>query len=155
MSLDIHRNQLLWFIWWDEQQFNEEANFHAQKSHLWPIFSYWNDGAGTTQLQTLSPFEVFMPHNEEVRDLWSPLFALYRYEKNPEGVKQSLLWDLVSAEKQSDGYRSINIGPLFEAVDDGKNAKLSFLTGLIEFDRRETGGGTRLFWGLIDTTFNE
>jgi hypothetical protein len=147
-GLDIDRNQLLWFIWWDEQQDGINQDFHAQKSHLWPLFSYWDDGQGTVQFQTISPFEVFMPHDQEVRDLWSPLFAIYRYESTPESTSHSLLWDLLSVKTEENGY-DFYLGPLFESSRNEENRKISFLSGLIEYNKSQGESNTSFLWGLI------
>ena len=49
----------------------------------------------------MSPFEVFYPYSQSIRDVYSPLFALFRYQYvQQKGVlSQSALWGLVRETK--------------------------------------------------------
>jgi len=44
-----------------------------------------DNGAGARQFQLFSPVDVFLGDNENVRLLWSPLFAIYRYDQPARG----------------------------------------------------------------------
>lgn len=109
------RTQLLYVLYWSQQQRSlaNPAAAPASKRHLWPLFSAWDNGAGRRQFQLLSPFEVFFTDNQPVRELYSPLFALYRYDQRAPGdTRWSFLWSLVS-RRQSATEREFHLGPLF------------------------------------------
>lgn len=117
------KRQLFFFVYSSQVQ-RSLANPHAApavKTHLWPLFSAWDNGAGRKQFQLLSPFEVFFPGNEPVRRLYTPLFALYRSDQQaPDDKSGSLLWHLVSW-RHSPARREFHLGPLGwvrEAGDD-------------------------------------
>jgi hypothetical protein len=63
---------------------------------LWPIFTARRDLNGTSRLQVLSLLEPFLANNKSIERNYSPLWSLWRSEKNPQtGVaSQSLLWNL-------------------------------------------------------------
>ena len=92
------RTQLLYFIFWSETQRRVNSNATpAQLTHLWPLLSEWEDGAGRSQWQMPSQLEVFFPGNEKVRQVWSPLFALVRHQQTALGEERtSVLWDALA-----------------------------------------------------------
>jgi len=108
------KTQFLYFVYWhlDQRDPLRPAAPHAQKTHLWPLFSAWDNGAGRRQVQALSPFEVFYQHDAEVRQLWSPLFALYRFDRrSPDSVRTGFLFDCVTYRRESAEWR-LDLGPL-------------------------------------------
>jgi hypothetical protein len=102
----------------------------AVKLHVFPLLSAWTNGAGRRQVEVLSPFEPLFSDNPEVRDAWSPLFALYRSDQRAPGdVRTSLLWNAVTWErKPGRGLAEFHLGPLFG------------------MRRRTEGPGWHLFW---------
>jgi hypothetical protein len=109
------RNQFLFFVYWSHEQrsLTNPAAAPAFKKHLWPLFSVWDNGAGRRQLQLLSPIEVFFPNNQPIRELYTPLFALYRYDQRAlDDTRWSILWSLVS-RRRSPTEREFHLGPLF------------------------------------------
>jgi len=141
------KTQVLYFVYWSLRQERAggatPASPAAEKTHLWPLYSYWNNGAGSRQLQLVSPLEVFFQANESVRLSYSPLFALFRYERSGAGeVRSSLLWNAISW-RRSPGQREFHLGPLFsvDVADDRRRVAVG--CGLISF-RRQPGGPWRL-----------
>ena len=113
-GLEQTKTQFLYFLYWSLRQRSaaHPALAPAQKTHVWPLLSYWDNGAGRRQLQILSPLEVFFPDNEPVRLAYSPLFALYRYERwAPGDVRGSFLWDAITW-RHSPARREFHLGPL-------------------------------------------
>ena len=107
-------NKVLFFVYWSQTQRSatNPAAAAAHKRHLWPLLSSWDNGAGRKQLQLFSPFEVFFPTNEPVRQLWSPLVAIYRFEQRAPGdTRGSVLFSLVSWKK-SPARQEFHVGPL-------------------------------------------
>lgn len=97
------KTQFLYVFYWSLEQHSVARPTlpPASTTHVWPLFSTWDNGAGRRQVLALSPFEVFFPGNTKVRDVWSPLFALFRYDQpTPGHEKYSLLWDIITWENR-------------------------------------------------------
>jgi len=141
------KTQFLYFLYWSLRQHSvpNPALPSAQKTHVWPFFSYWDDGADHRQFQLLSPLEVFFQDNEPVRRAYTPLFAVYRYERIAPGDTQtSFLWNAFTW-RRSPQRREFHLGPLF-SVDAGFGGrKIALLSGLIGMKRNASGGNWRLF----------
>jgi hypothetical protein len=148
---DVTRNrtQFLYFLYWNEEQrvTNRPNAPAAELTHLWPLYSEWDNGAGQRQWQFLSPFEVFFPRNEEVRHAWTPLLALARHEqRSPGNERTSLLWNAITWERHSQEERSeLHIGPLLGVTRQAGEQRISIGNGLFGF-RRGLGSGWRMFW---------
>lgn len=121
----------------------------ARKRHLWPLFSEWDNGAGRRQVQVLSPLEVFLPHSEEVRQAWSPLFSVYRYDRQADGAsRHSLLWDgLTYRSAPQAREREWHVGPLLGFASRPEGGRLTLFRGLLGLKRGPVGTGWRLFVG--------
>lgn len=147
-DLIIERSQFLYFLIWHEAQKSKRPNqpFYAQKTHVWPFFSYRQDGKGVEEFQCLSPFDVFFPHNETVRRLYSPLFALWRYRRSENGdIQQSFLFNLITMEKTAVGS-SWKIGPFLEWKYIDNNNSLSLLKGVVTLEQKKDKKALKLFW---------
>jgi len=113
-GLEQEKFQLLFFLYWSLEQSDpvHPARAPAAKRHFWPLYSAWDNGAGRRQFQLLSPLEVFFPHNDAVRELYTPLFALYRSDQRaPDDVARTFLWHLLSW-RTSPAVREFHLGPL-------------------------------------------
>lgn len=150
-GLSHERRQLLYFVYHStEQRSRLRANAApASKTHVWPLVSWWDNGAGRKQLQALSPLEVFFPHNEHVRLAWSPLFAIYRFDQPAPGdVRHSVLWDGVTYERSAaDGSREFHLGPLFSLESRPDLQRIALLGGLCGLRRVPGRTGWRVFFG--------
>jgi hypothetical protein len=132
-GLQQTKTQLLFFLYWSlrQQSVAHPAWPEAQKTHLWPLFSYWDNGAGRRQFQLLSPLEVFFPYNEPVRQSYSPLFALYRYDRPAPGrVRWSLLWDAITWRRTPDS-RAFHLGPLLGIEKGPEGGRIALGAGLV------------------------
>ena len=131
------QNQVIYFLYWSLTQRsttnpNAEA---AHKTHLWPLYSSWNNGAGLRQFQLLSPFEVFFPTNEPIRQLYTPLLAIYRYDQRAPGdTRQSFLFNLLSWKK-SPKDREFHFGPLLAKHSTPSGARIQLGLGLLSWRR--------------------
>jgi hypothetical protein len=133
------RRQLLYFLFNETTQhdrFNPDLA-PARKTHLWPLFSSWDNGAGQKQFQMFSPIEVFLPHQERTRRLWSPLFAIYRINQTAPGhTRHSLFWDaLTYARDDGAETREFHLGPLVEYHANAQGTRIGFLTGIFGLQR--------------------
>ena len=115
----------------------------AYKRHLWPLFSAWDNGAGQRQFQLFSPLEVFFPHSEPVRELYSPLFAVYRWERTaPDDSRGSFCWGLLSWHA-APARREFHLGPLFSREATATQSRLALGHGLLAWRRDAPGGRWR------------
>lgn len=140
------KRQFFWFIYWslDQRSATNPALPHAYKTHLWPLLSAWDNGAGRKQAQFPSPLEVFFPRNDKIRQLYSPLFALYRYDRRSrDDVRWSLLWNAVTWHRTPE-RREFHLGPLFSTRTDERGRRIALGAGLIGL-RRAAGGKWHLF----------
>lgn len=141
------RAELLYFVWWslEQRSLANPAAAPASKRHLWPLFSTWDNGAGRRQVQLFSPFEVFFPHNDRVRQLYTPLFAVYRHDRrSADEAHASLLWGAVTWHRVGN-EREFHLGPLlgYRAHPGGSRAAL--LGGLFGLQRHARGWRPFLF----------
>lgn len=135
------RTSLLYFLYRDKRQHFADAT--TRLATLWPLAGYWDDGRGRRQLQVLDPFTAFFPSNRKVKENWSPLFALYRYDEREDNGRHSLLWDLLVFEKDETGPRALYLGPLFEWV---QGSHWDVLKGLVGSRPEDGSGGLHFFW---------
>lgn len=144
--LQHQRRQLLYFVFHEEVQSSLQSPDAepAVKRHLWPIFSHWNNGAGRVQVQALSPIDVFFPHNEHMRKLWSPLFALYRFDQTAPGeIRHAWLWDAVTfASSAESSRREFHLGPLFDYTKTPEGQRWGFMAGLLSIQKDSERGLT-------------
>lgn len=146
-GLDQTKTQLLFFLYWslDQRSATNPALPHASKTHVWPLFSEWNNGAGREQFQFISPLEVFMPNSPQVREAWNPLFALYRYDRQADvQVRHDFLFGLVTWRRAPE-HREFHLGPLFSVDSRPERRRIAVGNGLLGLQRGEAGGW-KFFW---------
>jgi hypothetical protein len=142
------QNRFIWFIWNSNiQQSAKNPNLPpARKTHLWPLVSYWNNGAGQKQIQALSLFSSLFPYNEPIQLSWDPLFAIYRYDQAaPNDKKYTLLWNLISW-RRSPTQREFHLGPLFSIDKGAAKNRVAIGCGLIGWKREDPESRWRLFF---------
>jgi len=141
------RTQFFFFIYWSLKQSSatNPALESAQKTHLWPLYSYWNNGAGHRQFQLFSPIDVFLPENENAHLLWSPLFAIYRHDQTAPGSNRgSILFRLITWRREP-GQHEFHFGPLYSSESTPAGSRVKIAGGLLGF-RRTGPAGWRAFW---------
>jgi hypothetical protein len=109
---------------------NTETGGSRRRRDLWPLFTFIRDPDGRSRLQILTFLEPFLPNNPSVDRNLSPLWSLWRSEKNARNgaTSQSLLWNL---------YRR-------DATPQNKNCSLLF--GLFQYQSRPDGKRWRVFY---------
>lgn len=144
------RTQFLYFLYWSQVQSSvaQPELDPAIKQHVWPFYSYWDNGAGRKQLQALSPFEVFFPFNDVVRETWSPLFALYRFEAEENvGSRHAFLFNFITATSREEKQRfEFHVGPVFSYRRAAESKQWEILKGLVSFTRDSEGRSFGAFW---------
>jgi len=130
------KDQFLLFLYSSERQ-HSAANPNlpaAHKTHLWPLVSTWDNGAGRAQVQLLSPLAVFFPNNEKIRLLYNPLFALYRRDQQAPGeVRHEVLWRAVTWQRSGE-TRELRI--LGRTLGLRKNAEGKWRPFLFDFKHK-------------------
>lgn len=149
-GVDRSRNQFVFFIFWQEQQraTGRENSPVAQLTHVWPLLSHWDNGAGSRQWQLFSPLEVFLPGNEKVRQAWAPLFALARHDDHAAAGRKrtSLLWNAITWEHDvREDRREFHLGPLLGITRSASAARITLGNGLVGL-HRAAGAGWRVRW---------
>lgn len=147
-NLSFQQRQFLFFFVWThrQQSLDDPQKFNAHKIHVWPFLSHWNNGNGQKQIQMLSPLEPFFQHNEVIRELYSPLFALFRYsEKGPDHHMASFCFNLITYER-SPHQKEFTLGPLFCIKSSPQGSGFQILRGLLGFHRYENKKTLKLFW---------
>ncbi|MGC4072213.1 MAG: hypothetical protein QM760_06800 [Nibricoccus sp.] len=136
------KQQVLYFVYNSTRQRSatNPAAAPAHKTHLWPLFTAWDNGAGRRQVQVFSPLEVFVPLNETIRVVYSPLFAVYRYDRSsPESSRHSLLWNFITW-KRTPQEREFHLGPILGVEKYSGQKRVTLLAGVIGADRTAARG---------------
>ena len=142
------KTQFLYLIYSDLEQrsLTNPAAAPGHRTHVWPLLSRWDNGAGHQQLQVFSPFDVFWPYNEQVRANWTPLFAIYRSDRQgPDQYRWSLLWNAVTWRHQAEA-KEFHLGPLLGVKEQPERKRVALLGGLLGWQRGPAGTGWNVFW---------
>lgn len=146
-GLNQTRNQFLWFLYHSTTQrsAHNPALAPGHKTHIWPLVSIWDNGAGRKQVQALSLFTTLFPHNEAIPLTWDPLFSLYRYDsQGPNMSRHTLLWNFISW-RHTPVQREFHLGPIL-SVDKGTAAnRIAFGCGLLGMKRETPESHWRFF----------
>jgi hypothetical protein len=117
----------------------------ARRTSLWPLFTVWDNGAGRRQVQVPSPLEPYFPTNGSIRLVYSPLAALYRYDRRSPGeVRQDFLFNFISFQHEP-SRSEFHFGPFFKIQSASGAARVSLLGGLIGLRHGPGSGGWRVF----------
>jgi len=143
------KSQFYYFIYssLEQRSLSNPAAAPARKLHVWPLLSLWDNGAGRLQWQAPSPLEVFFPHNDDVRESWTPLFSLIRHDQSAPGeTRTSLLWDAVTWERSAARNRAeFHLGPLLGLERSPYERRVTLFGGLLGWSRRPADGHWQLF----------
>jgi len=128
--LDSRRTRICFFLYSDLKEKNTETKAERRRVDCWPLFIHRRDFNGNSRLQLIAPLEPFVPTSQSVQREYSPIWSVWRSEKNPRagGTSQSLLWNL---------YRR-------DTTPAAK--KCSLLFGLFQYQSSPEGSRIRLFY---------
>ncbi len=128
--LERDTTRIALFVYTDSETRNTRTGATSRRTDLWPLFAARRDAEGAERFQMLAVLEPWLPGNESIRRLYSPLWSLWRSEKNPRtgAASHSLLWNL---------YR-------WETRPGEK--KCSLLFGLVQYQSTPSGKRWRLFY---------
>jgi len=128
--LDRERMRILFFLYSDLTEKNTLTGNARRRTDLWPLFTARRDGDGNERLQLLAPIELILPNNPSVERNWSPLWSIWRSEKNARtgAQSESFLWNLYRRERTPE------------------TKKCSLLFGLIQYQSGPKGAHWRWFY---------
>lgn len=123
------RTRILFFLYSDLREENKTTGAALERHDFWPLFTHRKGLDGNERLQILAPIEPFLPGNKGIERNYSPVWSLWRSERNAKtgAASQSLLWNL---------YRR-------DALAD--STKCSLLFGLFQYQSTPEGRRWRLF----------
>jgi hypothetical protein len=128
---DRRRTRICFFLYSDVLDKNTETGRARHRVDCWPLYTYRRDFNGNSRLQILAPLEPFVPNNKSIDRDYSPLWSLWRSERNPQAgtASESLLWNLYRRETTPASHRSSALFGLFQAKNDakGKHVRLCYI----------------------------
>ena len=131
-SFPLHRerSQVLYFLFSDVKETNMATHLRRTRRDFWPLFTSRTDWDGSSRFQVLAVCESLMPVNRKIERNWSPVWSIWRDEKNATtgASSQSLLWNLYRNEQSPD------------------SRKCSLLFGLFQYQKGSEGKQVRLFY---------
>ncbi|PAW91546.1 MAG: hypothetical protein B9S33_00730 [Pedosphaera sp. Tous-C6FEB] len=130
--LDRERTRWLIFLSSHTVERNTATGQAKTRTDLWPLFTRQQELDGRERLQVLALLEPLVPGNKSIERNWSPVWSLYRHERNPRtgAESRSLLWNLWREDASP------------------TNSHASFFFGIARRDRDEAGVKWRWFdWG--------
>ena len=129
--LDKRRARVLFYLYSRLAVKNTETGRERLRLDMWPFFTWHHEFNGNERLQVLAPLEPAVPDNASVERNWSPLWSLWRAEKNAAtgASSQSLLWNLY---RRATTPAQTNVSCLFglyqaQAQGAGKTVRLFYL----------------------------
>ena len=99
-TLDRKRTRIFLFLYSDTVAKNKETGKFRERKDFWPLFTQTRDLNGNTRLQVFAPVEPILPFSDSVEREYSPVWSVWRAEKNPGtgAASLSLLWNLYRQE---------------------------------------------------------
>jgi hypothetical protein len=130
-ALDRERTRILLFLYSDTILKNTETGTEKRRVDFWPFFTHWRDHQGRTRLQVLSILEPILPNSASIERDYSPVWSLWRSEKNPKthASSQSLLWNLYRRDTTPDSKKCSLFFGLFQyqSSSGGKQLRLLYI----------------------------
>jgi hypothetical protein len=128
--MERHETRIAFFLLSDIETKNKTTGKSAHRTDFAPLFIARRDFEGNERFQIFAPLEPFLPENKHIQRLYSPLWSLWRSEKNAKtgASSQSLLWNLYRSEQTP------------------KTRKCSLLFGLIQYHSTPEGKRWRFFY---------
>jgi hypothetical protein len=130
-SIDRERTRILFFLYSGVTEKNLETGRERRRKDMWPLFIHRTDFNGNKRFQALALLEPILPANHNIEREYSPVWSLWRSEKNPRtgASSQSLLWNLYRREVKPDQKKTSAFFGLYQSRRDteGRHLKLFFI----------------------------
>lgn len=123
--LDRERTRILLFLYSDLVERNTTNQTALRRKDLWPLFTWRKDHQNHERLQVLSILEPLLPNNKSIERVYSPVYSIYRQEKNGENGNRSrsFLWNLYRSERAGEVQRTSALFGLFQREKTGDRQK--------------------------------
>lgn len=122
------RKRVLFFLYSDVVERATDTGRENRRTDLWPLFTASVNAEGGRRLQLFAPFEPLIPNNKSLIRNWSPLWSVWRSERNPGtgDASTSVLWNLVRSDTTATGRKCSLLFGLFQyqTSPDGKRWRL-------------------------------
>jgi hypothetical protein len=129
--LNRERTRILFFLYSDLSEKNTVRGTAFRRRDFWPLFTAREDHNGNTRLQILAPLEPIIPGNTTIERLYSPVWSLWRSEKNAKtgASSQSFLWNLYRRDVSASEKKTTFLFGLFQfrSGDEGKRVRLFYI----------------------------
>lgn len=128
--LQSERTRIFFYLYSDLTDRATNRPTPMRRTDLWPLFTARLDPDGNQRLQLFAPLEPFLPNNKSIERNYSPVWSVWREEKNAKtgASSSSFLWNL---------YRQ-------ESTPTKK--KCSLLFGLFQYQSGSAGQQYRFFY---------
>lgn len=140
--LDRERTRVLFFLYSDITEKNTQTGDSFRRTDLWPFFTKRRTLDGNERLQILSILEPLLPNSKSIERNYSPLWSLWRSEKNAktDSTSQSLLWNLYRRDVTPDSRKTSLLFGLFQSSKnaEGRRWRLFY----IPFGNKKPDGAT-------------
>ncbi len=123
--LDRDRTVIGYFLYCHMKELNTETKEFRRRNDLFPLFTSRREFDGSTRFQVLAILEPFMPNNKSIERSWSPLWSLWRNERNATtgATSQSLLWNLYHRQNREDSSKTSVLFGLFQREKDSSGSR--------------------------------
>jgi hypothetical protein len=129
--LDRHRTRICFFLFSDRTDKNTETAASRRRVDFWPFYLYRRDFNGNSRLQILAPLETLVSGSEGIERDYSPLWSIWRSEKNAKtgATSQSLLWNLYRRQTTPADKKCSLLFGLFQyrAGSEGKSMRVFYI----------------------------
>jgi hypothetical protein len=124
--LDRERTRILFFLYSELSEKNEETGTALERTDLWPLFTAKRDHEGNERLQILAPLEPLLPNNKSIERNYSPLWSIWRSEKNAKtgATSHSFLWNLYRFDTTREARKGSLLFGLFQYQSDPEGKRL-------------------------------
>jgi hypothetical protein len=129
--LDRKRTRILFFLYSDTREKNTATGQERRRQAQWPLFEKRKDLNGNERLQVGAILEPLIPGNTTIERLYSPIWSVWRSEKNAKtgALSQSLLWNLYRKDETKEGKKVTALFGLFQWKTDesGKHVRVFYI----------------------------
>ena len=145
--LDRTRMRIAYYLYNDVVDRNTETGQFKHRIDAWPAFAFRRDWDGSTRIQALAFIESFLPTSKSIARDWSPLWSVWRAEKNATtgAESQSLLWNLYRHDAAVTTNAVVSV--------TATNKKSSMLLGLVQWRVTPEGRKARWFYLPGETSY--
>lgn len=103
-AMERERFRFLFMVYSDLTEKNKATGAVFRRTDLWPLFNSRQEIDGRSTFQFPALVESALPGNKSVERNWSPVWSLYRHEKDPARGEssRSWLWNMIRLESSKD-----------------------------------------------------